>query len=268
MKRILAIIMTLCILMSLCACGSETTDDNGKTPTTEMPTTEMPTTEMPTTEPIVMVPVLQAIKVSWLDDYEYTVGKNMEINEFGQIKQVMKRYEIIDVLYDEEHRVSTVNITDKDDGTVGYESFSYENGIPVKAERDLKDGFTYTYVKDITNEVDDAGRVVKVVENILYTDPDNGTTKKEIDIYEIEYDDNGYVTQFAFYSDGDFDHTTEITYDEYGNVLVFSSKGSDGSEYLRFEFSYELVEEGSVTPITLDPFTIYQNVEYIVGPIL
>ena len=49
--RILAIIMTLCLLLTMVACGNnEDEPQSTETPTTKAPTTEAPTTEAPTTE--------------------------------------------------------------------------------------------------------------------------------------------------------------------------------------------------------------------------
>lgn len=159
-------------------------------------------------------------------------------------------------------------MTDKKDGTVGYETFAYEDFVPTAGAYDPNDGFHSSRETVISTVTDDAGRIIERTEKITFKDAEDGSISYRTDKYTMEYDENGRVVLMSYYSDGEFDHTTELTYDENGNILSYSNKGESGREYLRVTFSYTMVDETSVTPMEVDPYVVYQNWEYMIEHIL
>lgn len=256
MKKTIAFLLVLCLCTFLCACGGA----------------EQETANEPA-EPIKQVPCIYKIEITRIHDtYDevnvYTVGENISLNNYGQILQVEKQYNIIDVVYDENNLISMITETDKDEGGIGYEYFTYDNGMLAASQFDPDSDYLFSNEIKTTYETDADGQTIKKTDNVVNTDPQDGSKKKSICTEEYEYDENSRIVLLKYYSDGDFDHTTEFTYDENGNLLSQSYKGSDGNEYLRIDLSYAMVDETEVSLLNPDNFTLFTYWDCLIGHIL
>ena len=260
--KVLCLIMSLVMLTSaLAACGQQ------KAPTMDTDTQE--TTE-PTTEPKPQVQVLSGFTYRWTDGPKtMTVGKELTLDAFGRLAGVEKRYDTLGFQYDDTGKLVRLEMTDKEDGTVGYEEWTYTDGLLTARYYNENDGFRSIQDAKVTTKLDEAGRVIELTEKITYTDPEDGSKDSGTIRYEFEYDANGYVSAARYYNaKGKLDHTTNLTYDENGNLLVYSNVGSSAGEYLRFEFTYEWVDADTVQESQVAPFDYYWNWDSMIGQIL
>lgn len=228
-KKLLSIVLVLTmILCLLCGCASKDEDNNdNKKETKEVET-----------QPL-QIERLSSIDVKWVSDKHYD---NLELNDAGQVVSIEKLYDVIEWVYLENGLVSRVEITDKQDGNVGFESWEYENDIPVSSNRNLNDGFTYLRDSTFKSTLDSDGRVSVLEENITNTDPENDEKSTSVQIMNFTYNTDGSVAMVEVTIDGEMDHITKLTYNDNGNLITYSCTGDELGEYLRFDLTYETVE--------------------------
>ncbi len=218
------------------------------------------------------VPVLCGIDTYLIilnEENSFNVGKNLSTDEYGRVSSIEQMYDISEFTYDENGFIVGVSTTDKDDGTIGTESWIYEGGKPFKNECNPNDGFRYSRITDFETNTDENGSVIELIENETFTDPEDGGVSYGVDRYEFEYDESGRVVFSKFYTDGKYDHYTVLTYDEYGNLLSYSNRDPETDrEYLRVDFRYELIDETEVLFKELDPFAYYCNMLFSLNYIL
>ena len=227
-----------------------------------------PETTEPTTEAKPQVLVLDSVTYNMLgSDKTFTVGKQLELDGSGRIASLKKTYDSISFQYNDVGAIVRADITD-DKGEMGYETWTYVDGIPTERISDPNDGFHVKHERTITSKVDENGRIIELVEDDLQTDPEDGSKEREEIRYEYDYDADGRVSAIRYYDDNELDHTTKLTYDDNGNILVYSNVDDDNSEYLRFEFTYKSVDADTVTTDNADNFTKVLNWEYLINHVL
>lgn len=270
--KILGLVLCLTMVLSLFAgCGQseEAAQPEAEAAQNEAPEKpeEIEVPEVPEEKP--QVAVLESVTIYWLGDAEtHTVGDDLTLDESGRISGLAKLYDTVAFQYDENGALVRVEVTD-DEGSVGFESWTYTDGLLTASEYDPNDGFHS--LQDVTVETvcDDAGRVTMITEYTTYTDAEDGSVSQETNVYELTYDEAGRVSEVACTLDGEADHVTQVTYDENGNMLSYVNVGADsGSEYLRVEFAYTMVDEDSVSAPETDPGTAFLNWEYMLNHIL
>ncbi len=205
------------------------------------------------------VAVLNTIRTSWLGDVEnYIVGEDMSINEFGQIIELIKLYDDVGIEYNADHTLSKVKVTDKDDGTIGYELWNYENGMAISGEADPNDGFHSSKKYDISTKEDADGRITELTESIEYKTAKEGKISHSIIRYEFEYDTSEKITSVKYYIDEKLDHVTKLSYDNDGNLIKYSNVDPKNSNlYLELEFTYKKVDADSVTILEQNSFEVF-----------
>ena len=267
--KVLSIVLCLMMLISLLtACGGQEQPD--ETNTDEVldavaditDETQEAAEEEPVAEEKPQALVLSEIHCTWMGDSEsMTVGSDVTLDNYGRIIGLDDVYDTTAFLYDETGKIVRTEVTAKDDGTVGYEDWVYTDGLMTERHYNENDGFRYLQDTVVTMTTDDSGRIMELYEDITFTDPENGAQEWGSNKYEFDYDANGYVIAVRYYSDGELDHTTNLTYDENGNLLVYSNVGESAGEYLRFEFVYESVDADTVETFDTDPFDYFLNWE-------
>ena len=199
----------------------------------------------------------------------YTVGDNLSVSGIHQITEIQHRYDTVNVEYNESGLVTKVNTTDNDDGKVGYETFTYTDNLVSERDLNPNDGFRYLIKTEVEYEFDADGRVVKKVEYNTKTDLEDNSVSTDTNTLEYAYNELGQVEKINYYIGAKLDHTTTITYDENGNITVYSNSAASYGEYMRIEFTYKLVDESTVENVTvLDPFIYYMNLELLINHIL
>ncbi len=220
-------------------------------------------------EPKEQVWVLSEIAYKWVDGPKtMSVGDKITLDEYGRVVEIMKTYDSVKCQYDEEGILVRAEIEDKDDGTVGYESWTYTDGVLNARYRDPNDGTHSIHDVQITINKDASGRAIELIESITYIDPENGSKENEVAKYEYEYDGNGYVSVVRYYKNGKLDNTANLTYDENGNLVSCSHTGGSMGEYLRYDLKYEQVDADTVKTKKLEPFDYYQNLKRVFEKIL
>ena len=205
------------------------------------------------------VSALSEIAVTWGGKTKtYTVGSNLSIDESGRIVEIKKASETINAEYTPEGMLSKVTIT-KTDGKVSSDSWTYQGKSPVENTYEPNDGFRSSRKTTYTVQTDDNNRIVKSTMNNTYTDAEDGSTSTDVTENVYTYDANNVLTSVDYYSKGEKDHTTNITYDADGNITVYSNVGDNLGEYLRVEFTYAQVDASTITPIEQDGYTIFTN---------
>ncbi len=257
MKRILALTMALVIALLLVACGGEKTNKPELDPTNE-PVKPDPVEEGQPQEQVKQVSVLDTVTVFWLNEkHTYTVGEQMNLNAYGQISRIQLKYELSEIEYGDDHLITFVSNTHSN-GKIGTEQWTYEDGMP--ASNTYRPNNIYSNrdtVYEIKRGAD--GSVTEIIEKNTLTDSDDGTVKERVSGYEYTYDGDGHIDHLEYYVNGKVDHTTDITYNEDGNMTVYSSVDpSNGKEYLRVEFTYKDIDDNGVV-IPLDGFTVVFN---------
>lgn len=250
MKKIISTFLAVAMMVSFSGCKSETNV---------------------TVEPEVkQVSALNEIKITWMGKTtSYTVGSKMTLNEFGQIYEIDKLYNDYSMEYTEDGAIKKINILKDDPEKNGYKTVDYENGIPVSSEYSPNDGFRSSKKSTITVEKDTNEQIIAMEEKNVYTDAEDGSTSRDVTKYEYEYDQNGKISEIKYFKDGKLDHTTQIGYDENGNMIKYANVGaSNNSVYLSVEIIYEMVDETTVSPKDLDNFTAVNNFEIILNQIL
>ncbi len=233
-------------------------------------TPEEEPTEIETTQAAEQVAVLDVISQTWMGDtVTYTVGKEITLDEFGRISIFEDRYDLIKCTYNSDGALEEVNFTYKNkDNKTGFEKWTYENKIPTGCTYE-PNSYRSSRVGVYEVKTDDAGRIIEIIENNTLTDSEDGSTSTQTIKNEYTYDADGKIISNNYYSDGELDHTTNITYDENGNILVYSNIGADsGSEYLRFEFTYKMVDKGTYNVEGQNPNTTYSNWDHLLNHIL
>lgn len=264
MKKRLVFLLALVMCASLAACGGDSVPQEPEVVPIEGPVEEPPV------EPIEQVSVLARIDIeaSYLSDKTYITGTDMRINDLGQIVELSGKDDTTTFAYDEQGNLVEVKVTDNDDGSVGYGKWNFEDGSPVSAEYDPNDGFHYSkqYVYEL--EKNENSQVSAMTSRITYTDPEDGSVSKDEDRYEYEYDEGGRVSELRYFSNGELDHTTYMTYDDDGNLLTRSYVGDGMGEYLRVSFSYQSVDETTDAVCVVTGFTEAFNWERLLAYLL
>lgn len=252
-KRLLFIIC-ICLIPILCISCAKTTPEQTDT--------------QPQSSEIAQVTVLDSLYINWMDEEKtYTAGSEITLDTFGRISQVVKRYEKLDCEYNENGLITKVTVTQKDDGKTGYETWAYDGTAPASGSyepNNIRSAKETVY----TTTTDSNGRITEILADITLTDSEDGSVSQKIDKYIYTYDANGRVATIDYYSDEKLDHTTTLTYDEEGNLIVYSNYGSSLGEYLRFEFTYKTVDAGTVNVEETDPFITVFNFESLSNHIL
>lgn len=270
MKKVTALLLCLAMLLTLfVGCGNssekepEIDTEAFKEAFAEQEAASAAAVEVPAEEPEPEVPqvaVLSEITVYWLGDADtYTVGSDLTLDESGRIVAIQKLYSDIACTYDADGALIEAATT-QDDGAVGYERWTYVDKQYTEYNYDPNDGFHSLRNAPVELTLDDAGNVIAMLQNMTLTDAEDGSVSYRMDQYEFTYDEAGRVSTATYYTDGEADNTATFTYDENGNLLSCSHVGADSnSEYLRFAFTYTMVDETSLTPVEIDPFTAYLN---------
>lgn len=229
---------------------------------------EITTTE-PTTEAKPQALVLNSITYQWMGSTKtLTVGQQLELDEYGRIKTFKDGGDVISFQYDDAGNLIRIE-TAYEEGKIGYENLTFVDGVFTERKYDANNGFRSLQDAKITVEKDSTGRIVKWIEDVKYTDVDDGSIDYKELRYECFYDDNGLLNSVDYYSADKKDHTSNMTYDEKGNLIVFSNVGADGgNEYLRFEFEYTMVDADTVKVQETDNFTAMFNWEYMLNHII
>lgn len=231
-KKVWLAAICACLLLFVAACGTQEKVEM-------QPVTEAPATEAPP-EPFKR---LKSIRIIWLDDTELVAGESMIVNSLGQLTEFWDNYTSTTCEYDEAGRLKEVNSVRKSDGIVGNETWQYQSGLPASTEYNPNNGFTSARVGSYSVEKNESGQISAMVLSEKLIPADGGASENTVTRFEYEYDEQGNILQFRYYSDGKMDHITHLTYDEEGNLLSFYSIGaSNGEEYLRLEFDYEEVD--------------------------
>ena len=214
----------------------------------------------------VQMPVLDSIKIDWVFNSTYTVGKELTLDSVGRIKELSTIHETTEFSYSDNGLLEKVTVTQKDDGKVGYESWKYDENKPVSSVYE-PNSFRSSNKTVYTTKTDENGRVSEISANITLKDSEDGSTSKRKDKFIFSYDENGRVSSYKYYTKNKLDHTAFLSYDDHGNITVFSCKGSGGKEYLRIELSYKMVDSASEDALKVDAFNQIFNwektVEYL-----
>ncbi len=252
----------LCCLSVLALCGgcgggSDAPDADVQPPAQTSTPTPSPT---PTPTPVPQVAVLDGITVTWsVEDAEYTAA-DMTLDEAGRLAHLTKKHETLDFTYDANGSLTKVDITENDDGAVGFQEWTYEDRIPTTSTLRPPEGIA-TSARDtqIETTLNDVQQVATQTMTTVHTS--DGESETRVTRYEYRYDENGRVTSADYYSDkGNLDHTTNVTYDDAGNILSYSNIGAEsGQEYLRLDLTYKMVDATTVAPVETDGFTVFNN---------
>lgn len=217
-------------------------------------------------ELIPQVAVLETFSVEWLGRTDtYEVGKNLVLDEYGRISQIIKRSETVFCTYGENGELVKASST-KDDVEGAFQTWNYENNEPTSSCYDPNGGFRSR--RDTTFEIhsDEEGLIQSLAEKIKLTDSDDGSISYRDDLYEYSYAENYWIDSIAYYSKGKMDHTTEITYDDDGNILSYVNVGADSKEaYLKIQFTYKMVDGNSITPMDKNNFIELFNWESLLS---
>lgn len=192
----------------------------------------------------------------------YKVNEKMTTDGYINITSISDYYDSTEFSYNADGEFVKAVKTKNDNGTTEKEEWTYENGVAVSGTY-RADTFYSDRDITVTSKKDDSGRIVKVTENIVLKDKDDGSVENRTDEYEINYDENGRVVQVDYYTKGALDHTTYITYDANGKMLSYSNVGSRLGEYLRLDFTYIPTDAAGVTVTETDPLTYFFNIEKI-----
>ncbi|MBQ4556336.1 MAG: hypothetical protein IJA60_01645 [Clostridia bacterium] len=213
------------------------------------------------------VAVLDTIGIEWISDDTLVVGEDVLTDEFDRIISIKSRYETDDCEYNDDGYLTRVNITN-DDGSVGFEEWTYENMIPVSVKYDPNDGFHS--MKDIKIDTKlDNDRIVELIENITYTDSEDGSVDNGVNKYEYEYGEDDRIVSVKYYSDGELDHVTKLTYDEDGNLTEYTNVDPENNRaYLSISFTYKLVDKTEVDLVEKGSFVYFYNFENLLNYIL
>ena len=251
----ICLFLSLLMIFSLfCGCGK-----------TEPEVPVIPDIEFPSVPEVPAEPekvsVLDQITVYTFGDGEtYSVGNNLSLNNNGKLQKIDKRYSYSEFFYNEDSSLYEILKTDPDDGSVGYERWYYTDGLVSEGDVDPNDGFHSLKKIDVEKTFDSEGRVIELIQNVEYTDAEDGSIDYGVIVYEIGYDGNGKVSTLKYYSDGKLDHRSVLEYDEFGNLTLYSNTDpSTGNEYLRVELSYKLVDESGFEIPETDSFTEFCN---------
>ena len=272
-KRLLFVVC-FCLIPFFCIACAKTAPEPAATETQAVNTeTQTVDTESQTadteTQPVEIdqVSVLDSLDIRWAGEAKtYTAGSELTLDASGRIGQVTKRYEKLECAYNENGLITKVTITRSDNST-GYETWTYEGSAPVSGDYEPNN---YRSAKDIvySAKTDDEGRITEILEDITLTSAEDGSVSEKNDRYIYAYDADGRVASIDYYSDGKHDHTTTLTYDENGDLSVYSSRGSDQTEYLRVAFTYKTVDADSVSTAKADPFVTAFNFDRLLNHIL
>ncbi len=217
----------------------------------------------PEPDPVPQVAVLDSFTLTWMGDsktYSVDSGK-LTIDEAGRVATIVKTYDTINCEYNADNALTKAYITDG-----AFETWTYEGKVPVTDIFDSNGGFRSNRDTTIETTLNEDGTIAELVENIKFTDSEDGSVSYGTNKYVYTYDANGRITSVDYYSDGEKDHTTNLQYDENGNILSYANVGADsGSVYLRIDFGYVMVDETSVTLTETDPFTTVYNWESLLG---
>ncbi len=244
--RILSLVLCLAMALTLfTACGKGNESET--------------TTLEETTEPIEQIAVLDTVKLTWGGSTKtYTVGKELTLDENGRISEFLDSKETVRCTYNADGILTEVTSTNNSSNKVATETWSYENKLPVSCKYTSNN---YRSSRDTTYSVvtDDSGKILERTENNTYTDSDDGSKSSDTTKYEYTYDESGKIVSLTYSKNGKIDHTSNITYDENGNITVYSSKGSELGEYLRFELTYKMVDKGTYNIEGQDSYTKFLN---------
>ncbi len=257
MKKIIALLLALVMVLALCACGESAPSESEKDASTllESPVLQAPTEEY---DPFdfgdinytLEIPIYELVKMSVLNStYEYSdflydeKGLLIQKNESGSSKGVIT-YE-----YDEKGRV----IVERDTTTnYGYSQINYfynEDGLVEReirssdSDASIEDGITY----EISYTLDDSGRVIqKTSINELY--PNEPT------IYDYEYDERGVlIKETETHYEGNkiySQYVMTLTYDSSGRLIRKLVYDVNDQEYWGSPYEYEYAPVSSYTVST------------------
>lgn len=243
--RILSLVLCLILaLTAFTACGTKNNES---------------TTQETTTQSVEQIAVLDTITVIMGSSKKtFTVGKEITLDEKGRISNLATRYDTTTFSYNEDGLLFEAASTNNDSGKTATEVWTYENKLLSSCTFTSNN---YRSSRDATfNVVTDAdGRMIELTENNTYTDSDDGSKSSDVTKYEYIYDESGKVASLTYSKNGEIDHTSTFTYDENGNITVYSSKGSELGEYLRFQFTYKMVDKGTYDLDSQDAVTKFFN---------
>lgn len=241
MKRIIALSLVLWgILMILCGCASDTTEENGFT--TQQQTAAVETTAEPTETQVrweeKQVYLCVSIKTKFFDGHSPN-GSEYEYNEYGQ---KTKRWGIYDgertgsyteYEYDELGRlVKEYSHNEEYEVLCYYILYTYdENGKLVKETNyELNDEVSYETVYTY----DDAGWLISEKLTRFNKDPD--TTSEKV----MEYNANHSEGARYYYEDGVKNPWYEVeNYDSQGRITLFNRYNENGKWGSSREYFYD-----------------------------
>lgn len=295
MKRIIALSLVLCgILMILCGCASDTTEENGST--TQQQTAAVETTAEPTETQVrweeKQVYLCVSIKTKFFDGHSPN-GSEYEYNEYGQKTKSWGIYDgertgsYTEYEYDELGRlVKEYSHNEEYEVLCYYILYTYdENGkLLKKTNYELNDEVSYETVYTY----DDAGWLTG--EKTTYYSRDPATTSEEVTEFNAdhtqgtrytyedgvkspwytveEYDDQGRIISMnRLNEDGTWGSSREYFYDELGHISkevynTSSDMQADYNVYYTYDENGCLVKDlvdyyyGDETTYTYELFTI------------
>ncbi len=263
LKATALILAVLSVLFAFSACntngGPQKTESESVSAAADTAAPATETEAQTEAEPLPLVLEKLTLNVSFYNKPQiFNVGSDLELNESGLISGVKKSSSEYEITYNDDFSISKLQIV----GTDGGEEWEYVDGKLSSGIYDLKNGFRSRQEKIYSVETDDLGRVTKLTLDITFTDPSDGSVTQGSTRYDFFYGEDGRISSIDYYAKGSKDHTVHLTYDEAGNLLVYSCVGSTGGEYLRVELTYT-ESDGTVIPADVDNFTNVYNLQSI-----
>lgn len=245
MKKALSLILALALCLSLCACGASEP-------------------EQPP-EPAALLKSVH-FESSVLEDDDYVVGENMQLNDLGLPERFSDGYYDYILTYDEQGLLTRMDTYDSDTGKFRcYLSFEYQDGLPVSGETTFHNPSIPLRSAVYEAETGPSGLVIFLTTEFSSL----GKTGKKESLTKYEYSEDGNVISFA---DTDSDATTYLVYDAYDNLLsmkyVDESNSPDNiGTFLEIYFDYEYIDDPELEVVKPSSFISAFQWDYLASTI-
>ena len=204
------------------------------------------------------------------DEYTYSNGDTLSLNESGQIATAENTYNKMTYTYDKSGAlVKTVEESTNPVEDKVYTNTierTYADGLPVHETHVYENDWDYDCDVTVEHVTDADGKVTEETRTCVYTDKTEQTTTTNVKKSVYHYNADGQIESLDFYQDGKEDHTAVFTYDKAGNLIGCSCvSAEDGAEYIYVELTYKEVDADTVTPAEIDSFTKISNFEHMLN---